>query len=542
MVKELEKMTDNTSENYYDLIVIGSGMGGLTVASLMARLRGKRILVLEKHNRPGGYTHDFKRGRYHFDTGLHYLGNMEKGSITRRMFDLITDGRVEWAQMPDPFEKFVYPDLRFDVYANLNRTIAALCDLYPHESRAIRRYYKDAKRAASCLAMQMNRRNAWFVMRGLAAVARTVLRQPLELTTSSYLDTHFKDRQLKALLVSQWGDYGLPPELSPFGLHGMIVNFYSQGGFYPSGGSGTIADSVRGIVESRGGRFMFQKEVTSILIRGGQAVGVRTKKAGAEDTTEEEEYRAPAIVSNAGALETYLRLLPPDQPVGFRADLERFVRNHPPTTNLTLFLGFSRDPRELGLNGANLWIYDGIDHDSIFAERGAWLESGQPSSAYVSFHSLKDPEAQAHSAEVLSFTDYTFFSQWSNQPWNRRDSAYKKSKERIAEAMIAFVDGFFPGFRDIIEYSELGTPLTNEYFTGHHKGAAYGLRSVAERFLPANVAWTHPKSPIPGLYLTGADVAGLGVTGAMMGGLMCLGHLPDGLRMPRIFRAALRYR
>jgi all-trans-retinol 13,14-reductase len=540
--EELEMMAKDISQNHYDLIVIGSGMGALTVASLMAQLRDKRVLVLEKHNRPGGYTHDFTRGRYHFDTGLHYLGQMQKGSMTRRMFDLITDGRVEWARMPDPFEKFVYPDFRFDVYADLNRTIAALCDRYPREARAIRGYFRDAKKAAGSLAMQMNRRNAWFVMRGLAAVARTVLRQPLELTTRTYLDTHFKDPQLKALLVSQWGNYGLPPGLSPFGLHGMIVNFYSQGGFYPSGGSGTIADSVQGIVESRGGRFLLRREVTSILIRYGQAVGVRAKKAGAEDKTDQEDYRAPAIVSNAGALETYLKLIPPDQPIRFRTELERFVRDHPPTANLTLFLGFSRDPRELGVNGANIWIYDGLDHDSIFAERGAWLESGQPSSAYISFHSLKDPDAQAHSAEVLSFTDYRFFSRWSNQPWNRRDTAYKKSKERIAEAMIAFIDDFFPGFRDIIEYSELGTPLTNEHFTGHYRGAAYGLCSVSERFLPANIAWTHPKTPIPGLYLTGADVAGLGVTGAMMGGVMCLGHLPDGLRMPTIFRAASRYR
>jgi all-trans-retinol 13,14-reductase len=535
-------MTTSISQNQYDLILIGSGMGSLTVASLMAQLRGKRVLVLEKHNRAGGYTHDFKRGRYHFDTGLHYLGQMQKGSMTRRMFDLITDGKMEWAPMPDPFDTFIYPELRFHVYADLNRTIAALCDHFPGEARAIRRYFKDAKKAAGSLAMQMNRRNAWFVMRAISAVARTVLRQPLGLTTGKYLDTHFKDPQLKAVLASQWGDYGLPPGLSPFGLHGMIVNFYSKGGFYPSGGSATIADSVQETVEGRGGRFLVRREVTSILIRDGRAVGVRARKAGAGENAEEEEYLAPDIVSNAGVLETYLKLVPAGQPITFRADLERFVRDHPPTTNLTLFLGFSRDPRELGFNGANMWIYDGVDHDSIFAERASWLESGQPRHAYLSFHSLKDPEATAHSAEVLSFTDYEFFSRWSNQPWNRRDKAYKELKERIAEAMIGFVDRFFPGFGDIVEYKELGTPLTNEHFTGHYQGAAYGLRSVSERFLPANIAWTHPKTPIPGLYLTGADVAGLGVPGAMMGGFMCLGHLPDGLRMPIIFRAASRYR
>ncbi|KPK93174.1 MAG: phytoene dehydrogenase [Deltaproteobacteria bacterium SM23_61] len=529
--------------DHYDIILIGSGMGALTVASLMAQLRDKRALVLEKHDRAGGYTHDFKRGRYHFDTGLHYLGKMREGSITRRMIDLITRGKVEWVPMPDPFDKFIYPDLRFDVYADPKRTIAGLCDLFPDESRAIRRYFKDAKKAGAGLAMEMNRRNGWWVMRGIAALVRSLLRQPIGLTTGAYLDTHFKDPRLKALLASQWGDYGLPPGLSPFGLHGMIVNFYSQGGFYPSGGSGKIAESVRETVESKGGRFLLRREVTGIIIRNGRAVGVRARKAGAGNKGEEEEYLAPEIISNAGTLETYLKLVPLDFPIPFRSDLERFALKHPPTTNLTLFLGFSRDPSQLGLNGANLWIYDGFDHDAIFAEGLAWLESGQPRHACVSFHSLKDPDAQAHSAEILNFTtDYTFFSRWRHQPWNRRDAEYKKLKERISEALIAFVDGFFPGFSDMVEYRELATPLTNEHFTGHHRGAAYGLCSVSERFSSGNIAWTHPKTPLPGLYLTGADAGGLGVTGAMMGGFMCLGYLRDGLRMPNIFRAASRYR
>jgi all-trans-retinol 13,14-reductase len=51
--------------DHYDIILVGLGMGALTVASLMAQLRDKQVLVLENHNRPGGYTHDFKRGRYH---------------------------------------------------------------------------------------------------------------------------------------------------------------------------------------------------------------------------------------------------------------------------------------------------------------------------------------------------------------------------------------------------------------------------------------------------------------------------------------------
>jgi all-trans-retinol 13,14-reductase len=528
----------------YDIIVIGSGVGGLTVASLMTQLRGKRVLVLEKHNRPGGYTHDFKRGRFHFDTGFHYLGQMHEESMMRRMIDLVLGRNVDWVPMPDPYDTFIYPDLSANVYFDPERTIGELTQIFPKEARAIKRYFKDVKKAAAGLAMQMQTRNGWWFMRGIAAILRKVLRQSPTLTTKEYLDAHFHHPQLKALLVSQWGDYGLPPAQSPFGLHSMVVNFFSRGGYYPKGGSGTIGASVKEIVENGGGRFALRREVTHIIIKHGCAVGVQATKASAKGGAKEEQYFAPVVVSNAGAAETYLNLIPDDQPLPFRDEIRRFFRDNPPTTNMALFLGLSKDPRELevngsGLNGANLWIYDRLDHDEIFALGSSWFDNGSPGHAYVSFHSIKDPEAEAHSAEILTFTDdYSFFSKWRDQPWKGRDEEYQKLKERISGAMLAHVDRFVPGFADSVEFQELGTPLSNEFFTSHYQGASYGIKSVPARFSKANLKWTHPKTPIKGLFLTGMDVAGLGVTGAMMGGLMCVSHLPDRITMLNVRKAA----
>ncbi len=519
-------------QNQYDLIVIGSGMGGLTVASLMAALRGKRVLVLERHFKAGGYTHTFQRGRFHWDVGLHYVGDMAEGSSMRKVFDLVTGGRVRWSPMPDRYDRFIYPALQFDLPTGKQRFIDALSERFPEERAAIRRYVRDMQRAALGFQMEGMRNNGSAFARGIGWLAGRILRSDTQQTTGAYLEANFRDPKLRALLASQWGDYGLPPERSPFPIHAMVAMHYMNGAWYPEGGSGTIADAVRDIVESQGGKFLMSREVTEILIEDGKAAGVRLSNG--------EEWRAPVVVSNAGAAVTYLKLLPASYPIPFRESLRQFLEANPPSSALSLYIGFKRDPRELGFEGENYWIFSGFDHDRAFAERDEWIAEAKPRMAYLSFPSLKDPRAKSHTAEIITMASYETFARWRDQPWLRRDDEYKALKERLSEALIQFVDRHYPGFADLVEYRELSTPLTNESMTGHWKGALYGLPAVTERYRPENRVWMSPRSPLPGLYLTGADTSSMGIVGALMGGVATLSWLPSGLSTPSVFREASR--
>ena len=95
----------------YDVIVIGSGIGGLTTAGLLARAAGKRVLVLERHTEPGGLTHTFRRDGASWDVGVHYIGQLDPGSQGRAYFDYLSGGELEWNRMPDAYDRFVYPGL-----------------------------------------------------------------------------------------------------------------------------------------------------------------------------------------------------------------------------------------------------------------------------------------------------------------------------------------------------------------------------------------------------------------------------------------------
>lgn len=521
-------------DNNYDVILIGSGIGALTVASLMAQLRGKRVLLLERHWVAGGYTHTFERKGFHWDPGLHYVGQMEPGTFPRKLFDLVTRRQVDWQRMPEPFEKFRYPDFNFDAYGDPQQFQADLMRRFPPEASGIRQYFQDLGKAQAALFLYAAAQNSAWIFKLLKVMAKVWHRMDLSLTTQAYLDRHFQDPALKALLASQWLDYGLPPEKSPFAVHATIVSHYLNGGYYPVGGSGKIAQSVQGIVEEHGGQVLLNREVTEVLLDQGRAVGVRARNLRKRNQVE--DYYAPVVVSNAGAYNTYCKIIPKQYPIPFRDSLTQFLQNHPPATNVSLFIGFAASPRQLGFRGANHWLYESYDHNAIHASKGEWTEQGQPLQAYLSFPSLKDPEATKHTAEVIAIANYGSFAQWRDQPWRRRGQGYINFKERIRTGILGMIERHYPGFSDLIDHCEVATPVTNEHFTAHPLGGIYGMPMVPERFTPENQPWTRVKTPVPGLYMTGSDVYMLGIMGALLGGLLTLSQLPDGVSLFQVFK------
>jgi all-trans-retinol 13,14-reductase len=502
-------------------------MGGLTVASLMAQLKHQRVLVLERHFRLGGFTHSFtRRGHRAWDVGLHYVGGMGAGEMGRQLFDLVTGFGVRWQKMPSPFEKFVYPDFTFDVPDDEASYRQALIARYPQERAAIDVYFRDLHAVAGWVGAQIV---AQSVPGMVAPFIRMVSRRRRALalsTTAAYLDEHFRDRQLKALLASQWGDYGLPPSESAFAIHALVVGSYLGGGYYPVGGAGTIARSVAAIVSANGGQCLVDHRVTEIIVSDGAAVGVKVTSAESDV-----EFTAPHVVSDAGAFTTFCHLVPQRVPIPFRADLERLAAGH---GFVTLYLAFNESPAQLGFRGENHWIYDGYDHDALFRRRGGVLE-GQPTGCYLSFQSLKDPEATSHIGEIVAFLDYESVAAWENQPWHDRGEEYDRLKHRIAEALLGFVDRHYPGFKSLVDYCEVSTPLTVEHFTGHLRGSVYGIPATPERF---RRPYLSVATPVKNLYLTGADVASLGIMGAMMGGVATAARLLGGLGFFRIVAAS----
>ncbi len=512
-------MVATVQDFQFDAIVIGSGIGGLTVAALLAKLHRQRVLVLEQHFKVGGFTHGFeRRGKFHWDVGLHYVGDMGSGSTGRAVFDFLTNGQLDWQPMPDPFETFVYPDFAFSVAAEPQRYQADLIAKFPQEAKAIQRYFRDVQRAAVWFGAHtmVDLLPTW-----LAPVARPGIRalgRMARQTTHHYLDQHFRDRRLKALLASQWSDYGMPPAQSCFGIHSVIVTHYLNGGWYPVGGGPAIAAAIAPVIEQAGGVILTQQRVTEIVLKGDTAVGVRAQSPARPDE-ESQTFRAPLIISDAGAVNTYLKLIPASYPLPARRAIQTFPRG---SSALTLYLGLNQSPQTLGFEGENHWIYTAYDHNAMAQATPLTGDPAHPwpQFAYLSFPSLKDPLAQTHTAEIIALVGYEGFSRWRQQSWRHRDADYQALKATITEALLELVEAHYPGFTELIDYAELSTPLTLEHFDASDQGAIYGVPGIPERL---DQDWISARTPIKQLYLTGADSLSPGIMGALMGGVKTAG-------------------
>lgn len=515
----------------YDAIIIGSGIGGLACASLLARLRGKRVLVLERHYRLGGFMQGFRRGAFSWDVGLHYVGQMGPGDPLRALMDFITGGAVRWLPMPSPFERYRFPDFEFAQPAGRPAYEEALTSCWPAEAEAIARYFA-----------RVGEGYEWFADRFLARAGADTERtragsgnrhRGLALATTARVldDCGLTSPRLRGVLTAQWGDYGLPPASSAFVAHAIVVSHYLAGGFVPEGGASAIPDAVSRVIEAAGGACLTSHTVEDVLLSGGRAAGVRVRTPGRSGETR--EVTAPLIVSDAGMRVTCDQLLHrhPDAIAPLR---DRLARMNEGTSVVQLFLALDRSPEALGFGGENDWMFDSLDHDDVYARRNE-LSAGCASTAYLSFPSLRLGSDKAHTAEIIAPLDHAAWAPWLDTNWKRRGDAYDDAKQRVTDGLLRFVDRFHPGFSGLVQYAELGTPLSVQHFTAQPAGAVYGLPSSPERY--AVMCDAGVTTPIEGFLLTGSDVATHGIVGAMLGGAVTAGHVLGAGGFQRIMAA-----
>jgi len=502
----------NRLDSNYDAIVIGSGIGGLTTAASLSHM-GKKVLVLEQHYTAGGFTHAYSREGYEWDVGVHYIGDVGYPTITKKLFDFVSNHQLSWASMDKVYDRIFLGNESYDLVAGKDAFIDELCKSFPNERSAIQRYLD--------MIRKVNKSMRWFSLSKLLNPSTQWLFEPiLKVLTPRYFNQNTYDvlrtltsnEKLIAVLTGQWGDSGVPPKRSSFIIHSLIARHYLNGGYYPIGGASKMAETIIPQIQAGGGEVFTYAEVRKILIQNRQAVGVIM----ADGT----QITAPIIISNAGAYNTFNQLLPKDtaQSFGYSDDLKKVA---PSCTNVGLFIGLKKDAQSLNLPKTNFWVYLDENHDKNIDAFFEDYQSPLPV-VYISFPSAKDPSFESRypgraTIEIVAPANYELFSKWKGTTWGKRGIDYEQLSEEFADRMLETLYQKLPHLRGQIDYYEVSTPLSTEFFCHYDQGEIYGLEHDTSRF---KQGWLQPKTRIPGLWLTGQDILSCGVAGAMIAGFL----------------------
>ena len=484
----------------YDILIIGSGLGGLVTGTILSK-KGYKVGILEKNPIPGGCLQSFKRGGVTFDTGIHYVGGFGKGQVLDkicRYLEIIPGLNFRELDM-EGFDRFKIGDSEYVYPIGYDRFRSRLISYFPDEGPAIEKYINKIREISASLPLynlelrefdiklfyeKFDYGNAW-----------------------EYICSITNNEKLRQLLSGTNALYAGAAESSFLYIHALIANHYIEGAYRFVDGSKQVAEKLVEKFRNHGGEIIYNKKASKFTFEGKEISSVVTDNG--------EEFFAKRYISDIHPYYLLEMIEHGKMRESYKKRIQA-LRNTMSTFSLYVVLEDGKVPYmnsnyyycpEGNVWGAN--VYDPKEFPQGFALC--------PVADSID-------EKYTRGFAVFTFMDYNEVVQWENTTVGKRGPEYKVFKETMAQKLIDKLEEAMPGMKKNIKSYSASTPLTLRDYTGTYRGTIYGIDRDYRHPLESML---FPRTKVPNLYLTGQNMTMHGFMGVSIGALLTCAEFVD---------------
>ena len=480
----------------YDVVVIGSGFGGLVCAHLLSQT-GRSVLVLERQIQPGGCIQSYRRQNYSFDTGLHYIGGLSEGQRLNKLFSHLGLMRLPWQHLdPEGFDQVTVAGNTFAFAEGYEQFVDKLAEHFPKEKEGLRQYTEALQQVDN---MNFGSSDAF----GLYGY-----------NTYDYLVHTFTDPLLINVLSGTALKMELRKESLPFFTFAHGNSSFIQSSWRLKGDGNLIVQSLTDDIRAHGGEIICRSEVEELVEKEGRIVAARCKNG--------EVYEGDIFISDIHPEQVFAMV---KESQVLRKLFRRRMSNMENTFGL-FTVSLVLKPDTLPYFNHNKWVY---------RQQNVWTFYNEPGAVGGIMICCRVPETGDYTTQVDLLTPMPKhqIDKWIDTHIGHRGEDYEAMKRQKADECIALAETVIPGLRDMICQQYTSTPLTYRDYTLTPDGSAYGVRRDCRNLV---ITMLSPRTPIPNLLLTGQNMMLHGLEGVGMAALLTCNDLLGKEYINQIFK------
>ncbi len=486
----------------YDVVIIGSGLGGLESAFILSK-EGYKVLVLEKNRQLGGSLQIFVRDKAIFDTGIHYIGGLNEGQNLNQSFKYfgIMDKLHLHKMDMDGFDRITFDGdpTEYKHAQGYDNFVEQLSQQFPSERGALKNYVKQIQEVCDYFPLYQLKEDD-------APILGT---KYLDINTKDFIASITSDLKLQSVLAGSNPLYAGDGYKTPLYVHALVVNTYIESSYKCVDGGAQIERLLTKNIKAMGGEIRNYAEVTKIVEKDGVITHVELKDG--------EKIEGKHFISNIHPAST-MNILDSDKiKKAFRNRVQSLVNS-----SSAFIVDIALKPNTFEYKNCNYYHYKRNDVWTGMYQTGpAW-----PDGYCVFVPKSSKSDAYADSMTILSYMQYDDVKQWENTfstiPKHRdgRGQEYEDFKAAKAEQLIDEVQKKFPNIRACIKSYTSSSPLTYRDYIGARDGGLYG---IAKDYRDPLKTFISPTTKIPNLFFTGQNLNMHGVLGVTVGAIRTCG-------------------